>query len=241
MGRKECAVYGKNPMKKPIIVSFILGMLMVSSGVLTKVMTPSVQIEGQQDKFNLEAMIPREFDRWKIDLSTVTLMVNPDAQGLLNKIYNQTLSRTYINDQGERVMLSIAYGRDQSTDMHVHRPEICYAADGFDIGGMTKSFVDTIIGRIPVMQLVATQGARNEPITYWIRVGDSLTRGWVEQKLTAIGYSLTGKVPDGLLFRVSTISNDENDSYRIQQTFLAALLLAVRSEDRHWLVGRLAP
>lgn len=228
-------------MKKPLIVSLVLGMLMVSSGVLTKVMTPAVIFAGQQDKINLETMIPREFDRWKIDHSSAALMVNPDDQGLLNKIYNQTLSRTYINDQGERVMLSIAYGSDQSTDLHVHRPEICYAAGGFDIGRMSKTFVVTTIGRIPVMHLVAKQGARNEPITYWIRIGDSLTRGWVEQKLTAIGYGLTGKVPDGLLFRVSTISNDEQDSYRIQQSFLTAILQAVQSEDRHWLVGHLAP
>ena len=228
-------------MKKPLIVSLILGMLMLSSSVLTKVMTPVVTFTGQQTKMNLDTMIPREFDRWKIDPSSAALVVNPDDQGLLNKIYNQTLSRTYINNQGERVMLSIAYGRDQSTDLHVHRPEICYATSGFDVGEISKTFVNTTIGRIPVMHLVAKQGIRNEPITYWIRVGDSLTRGWFEQKLTAIGYGLTGKVPDGLLFRVSTISNNEQDSYRIQQAFLAAILQAVRSEDRHWLVGQLTP
>ena len=214
---------------------------MVSSGVLAKLMTPTVQNDGQQYKINLETMIPGEFDGWKIDPSNAAFVVNPDDNGLLNKIYNQTLSRTYINNEGERVMLSIAYGRDQSTDMQVHRPEICYTAGGFEIGKLTKTFVDTTIGRIPVMHLVATQQARNEPITYWIRIGDSLTRGWFEQKLTAIGYGLTGKVPDGLLFRVSTVSNDEQDSYRIQQAFLSAILQAVRSEDRYWLVGKLTP
>jgi len=214
---------------------------MVSTAILTKVMTPTFMIDTLQDKINLETMIPHEFDNWKIDQSTVLPIVNPDAQGLLNKIYNQTLSRTYINNIGERVMLSIAYGNDQSTDMHVHRPEICYASSGFEISRITKTLVDTRIGRIPVMRLVATKNARNEPITYWIRVGDSLTRGWIEQKLTAIGYGLIGKVPDGLLFRVSTTSNDEQDSYRIQQAFLIDMLQAVRSEDRHWLIGQLIP
>lgn len=228
-------------MKKPLIVSLLLGMLMLSSAFLTIVITPTVKLAIQQDKINLETMIPHEFDRWKIDTSTAAIIVNPDTKGLLNKIYNQTLSRTYINNEGERVMLSIAYGNDQSTDLHVHRPEVCYASGGFNIQGMTKTFIDTTIGRIPVMRLVAKLDARNEPITYWIRVGDSLTRGWVEQKLTAIGYGLTGKIPDGLLFRVSTISNDEHDAYQIQQDFLATVLQAVRSEDRHWLVGRLAP
>jgi len=228
-------------MKHPLAVSLTLGFLMLLSGVLTKFLTPTLAISGQQDKINLEHLIPREFDSWKLDPSTAALMVNPDTQGLLNKIYNQTLSRTYINNEGERVMLSIAYGTDQSTDLHVHRPEVCYAAGGFNVGRMTKTFIDTTIGRIPVMRLVAKLDARNEPITYWIRVGDSLTRGWFEQKLTAIGYGLTGKIPDGLLFRVSTISNDEQDAYRIQQVFLSTVLQAVRGEDRYWLIGRLDP
>ncbi|MEO8342708.1 MAG: exosortase-associated protein EpsI, B-type [Gallionella sp.] len=225
-------------MKKPLTISIILGVLMVSSGALTMAMAPSVQTL-KQNKINLEVLIPSEFNDWKIDLSAASLMVNPDVKETINKIYSQTLSRSYINSKGERVMLSIAYGSDQSTDLQVHRPEVCYLSGGFDVGKMTKTFVDTSIGQIPVMHLVAKQGSRNEPITYWIRVGDSLTRGWIEQKVVALSYGLTGKVPDGLLFRVSTISNDEQDSYRIQQVFLAALLQAVRSEDRYWLVGRL--
>jgi EpsI family protein len=228
-----------NAIKSPIFISLTLGFLMVLSGVLTKYMTPSVQSDPQMDIINLEVMIPLEFDQWKIDHSTALPMINPDVQGLLKKIYNQTLSRTYINSAGERVMLSIAYGIDQSSDLHVHRPEICYASSGFNISKITKTFVDTTIGQIPVMRLVAKQGTRNEPVTYWIRIGDSLTRGWIEQKLTTIGYSLTGKVPDGLLFRISTISQDEQDSYRIQKAFLSGLMQAVRREDRHWLIGQL--
>lgn len=223
-------------MKPPFIVSLLMGLLMVSSAAVTMVITPSAD---QQNQVDLEALIPSEFNDWKIDVSVAPLMVNPDVKGAINKIYSQTLSRTYINNQGERVMLSIAYGRDQRTDLQIHRPEVCYLTGGFDIGELTKTFVDTTIGRIPVMHLVAKQGVRNEPITYWIRMGDSVTRGWFEQKAATLSYELAGKVPDGLLFRVSTISNDEQGSYRIQQVFLTSLLQAVRSEDRHWLVGRL--
>jgi len=226
-------------MNKPLIVSLALGVLMVSSSVLTTIITPVVTLADQQKNINLETMIPKEFDGWKLDSTASRPIINPVVEGALEEIYKQTLSRTYINDQGERIMLAIAYGGAQKSDLHAHRPEICYVASGFDIGKLNKTFVDTTIGRIPVMQLVANQGARNEPITYWIRVGDSLTRGWFEQKVTAIGYGLTGKVPDGLLFRVSTISNDEQDSYRTQQQFLSAILQAVRSDYRYLLVGRL--
>jgi len=91
-----------------------------------------------------------------------------------------------------------------------------------------------------VMQLVAKQGTRNEPITYWIRIGDTVARGWFEQNLARLRYGLDGKIADGVLVRISTISNDEPDSYRIQQTFLTAMLQAVNREDRFRLVGKLA-
>lgn len=228
-----------NRMNKSMFASIALGFFMVLSSVLAKVMTPTEMSPAMHARINLETLIPKEFEGWKLDSFNATGIVNPEVKGGLENIYSQTLSRTYINSAGDRIMLSIAYGGEQKTDMHAHRPEICYAAGGFDISNKTKTFVDTTIGRIPVMHLVATQGARIEPITYWIRVGDALTRGWLEQKLTAIGYGLTGKVPDGLLVRVSSISNDEQSSYQLQQAFLTAMLKAVRSEDRFWLVGRL--
>jgi EpsI family protein len=223
--------------KNSLFVSLVLGIFMVLASGFTLLVTPTAVSVGQ---VNLEAIIPAEFGDWKIDTTLAMPLVNPEANGLVSKLYNQTLSRTYINKQGERIMLAIAYGADQSTDLHVHRPEICYRSGGFNVSALAKTFVDTTIGRIPVMHLVATQGRRNEPITYWIRVGDSLTRGWFEQKFAAFSYGLAGKVPDGLLFRVSTISNDEQDSFRIQQAFLTALLQAVRSEDRYLLVGKMS-
>jgi len=224
---------------KNFIVSLAMGALMILSSILTVLMTPSVLNAGQREKFDLETIIPKEFNNWTVDLSVASLLVSPEVEGVIGKIYDQTLSRTYINKQGVRVMLSIAYGGDQSTDLHIHRPEVCYASGGFNISKKNKAYLETAIGQIPVMRMVAKLGIRNEPITYWVRVGDSLTRGWFEQKLASIRYGLSGQVPDGLLFRVSTISNDEEQSYFSQKEFLTDLLQAVQSKDRHWLVGQM--
>lgn len=213
---------------------------MITSGVLATAMTPTDLFADNQDKVRLADIIPSEFDGWRIDSSILPLMANPDEVGVVNKIYTQMLLRTYVNKQGERVMLSIAYNRNQRSALHIHRPEVCYLASGFDIGKLTKTTVNTNIGPIPVMRLVARQGARNEPITYWIRVGSDITSGWFGQTFTTLKYGLTGKLPDGLLFRTSTISNDAQSSYHIQQAFLNSLLQSMRSGDRHWLVGQMA-
>jgi EpsI family protein len=228
-------------MRRSLINSLALGMLMVSSSVLTITMKPVLMVSrAEATKINLETIIPDEFDGWRLDSSNTSPIVDPKVRGELDRIYLETLSRTYVNTSGERIMLSIAYGRAQKTDMYAHRPEICYTASGFNVVNMTKTFVDTTVGRIPVMHLVARRGLRNEPITYWIRVGDTITRGWLEQNLTAIGYGLSGKVPDGLLLRVSSISNDAQDAYRVQRLFLTEMLKAVRREDLFWLVGKLS-
>jgi EpsI family protein len=213
--------------------------MLVASG-LAVVLRPTENVAEQGSKPNLETMIPRQFGEWSIDSSIIPIAPDPQEEALLNKIYSKTLSRTYVNAAGQRIMLSIAEGSEQSRALQVHKPEVCYASQGFQIGQMSKAQVDTGIGQIPVMQLVARQGSRNEPITYWIRTGDVLTRGWFEQNLARISYGLTGKVPDGLLVRVSNLSDDEHEAFRIQQVFLTDMLQSVRKEDRIRLVGKLA-
>jgi EpsI family protein len=225
-------------MKRSVFVSLVMGMFMVLSSALAMLATPTLMSADNPDKINLEAIIPNEFDGWKVDLNSIEPLVSTDVKGEINKIYDQTLSRTYVNSQGERVMLAIAYGMDQRVDSQVHRPEICYASGGFNIKKITKIFLDTTFGKIPALRLVAKQGNRNEPITYWIKIGNSLTRGWFEEKWATFKYELTGQIPDGLLFRVSTIANDEEASYQVQQTFITDLLKSMRAGDRQWLVGQ---
>jgi EpsI family protein len=216
----------------------LIGLTLFVAAVGGVALKPTKYIADQGSKINLETLIPLQFADWKIDKTITPLLADPSQTAELNKIYNQTLSRTYVNSHGEHIMLSLAYGGDQSRTLQVHKPEVCYARQGFQIEQMIKAVIDTAIGQIPVMHLVAKQGARNEPITYWIRMGDSVTRGWFEQNLARLSYGLTGKVPDGMLVRVSNISDDEQESYGIQQAFLSAMLQAVRVEDRARLVGK---
>jgi EpsI family protein len=124
--------------------------------------------------------------------------------------------------------------------LQIHKPEVCYATQGFQINQMTKINVDLGIGKVPAMHLVATQGQRVEPITYWIRIGDKLARGWFEQNIARVSYGLKGQIPDGVLVRVSNISGNEKDSYELQTAFLTSMLKGMHAEDRSLLVGTLS-
>ena len=224
-------------MKKSLITSIILGILMVSSGFLTMALTPTQRIADQQEKINLEIMIPAKFGDWQIDKSIVPLQVDAETQAKLNKIYNQTLARTYVNSQNERIMLSVAYGGDQSDNLAVHKPEVCYYVQGFEI---MKSLSDELItqyGKLPIKRLLAVKGNRNEPITYWVTVGDKAVLPGLDQKLQQLRYGLTGNVPDGILVRISSIDNDNNNAYQLQTIFIQDLLLAVNVKERVRLIG----
>ncbi|MBX9917824.1 MAG: EpsI family protein [Nitrosomonas sp.] len=224
-------------MRKSIIISTFLGILMVSSGALTKALTPTNKIADQQEKIDLEIMIPMEFADWRIDKSIIPLQVDAETQAMLDKIYNQTLSRTYVNSIGERIMLSVAYGGDQSDNLAVHKPEVCYYAQGFEI---MKTYADELLtqyGKLPIKRLLAVKGYRNEPITYWVTVGNKAVLPGIDEKLQQLKYGLTGNVPDGMLVRVSSIDVDNAKAYQLQTVFIQDLLSSVNTSERTRLIG----
>lgn len=222
---------------KPLSVSLILCALMLASAGMTKALTPTAKQADSQPRFNLDAMIPSSFAEWQVDTSVVPLKLDPEVQAKLDKLYNQTVSRTYINRDGSRVMLSIAYGGDQSEGLGLHRPEVCYAAQGFSVESDKVEDVGTPFGRLPVKRLMAVNGERREPISYWITIGNELIKPGIGQKLAQIRLGLTGTVPDGMLVRVSSIGADTAAGYRLQDKFLNDLLSAVSQETRTRLIG----
>jgi EpsI family protein len=223
---------------KPISLKhLVIGLTMLAAAGLAYALTPRERIADQGPKIDLETMIPKQFGDWKIDETVLPLIADPSQQALINKIYNQTLSRTYLNAKGDRVMLSIAYGGNQSDNMAVHKPEVCYPAQGFQVLKNTRGDLQTAGGAIPVKRLVATHGSRIEPITYWITLGDEVPDGGMKWKLAQLKYGLTGKIPDGLLFRVSSIQPNDAVAYDVQGRFINDLLQAVAPGDRAKLAG----
>ena len=220
---------------------FLIGLFMLGAAGMALALKPTHKVIDSGPKIDLETLIPKQFGDWKLDENIVRLIANPEQEALINKIYNQTLTRTYVNARDERVMLSIAYGGDQSDSMAVHKPEVCYPAQGFQILKNTTGTFATGAGNIPVKRLLATQGQRIEPITYWTTVGDTVAVNSLKWKLSQLKYGLTGQIPDGLLFRISSIQADENAAYRMQDDFSRALLGALTPEGQKRLIGRPTP
>jgi len=183
-------------------------------------------------------MIPETIGVWKIDPDIVPLQLSPEMQKGLSELYSEVLVRTYVNPSGEHVMLSVAYGGDQSGNLALHKPEHCYGAQGFEISNVNSLPYHFDQSVFPVTRLLAVQGRRSEPITYWTTVGDKVVRDGLEQKLQKLRYAMTGKIPDGILVRVSTLDNDMNNAYRLQDSFIQSMLAAMKTADRKKIIGR---
>jgi EpsI family protein len=216
----------------------LLAMLLMAAGAaLAYFGKPSVYLSDQIGKPDLETMFPRQIAAWKIDVNLPVVLPAPDVQAQLDKIYNQVLSRTYVNPQGERIMLSVAYGGDQSDGTSAHRPEVCYPAQGFEITANQKTSVPVEDGNLVVRQLMSKASGRLEPVTYWVVVGNQAVTSGVDQKLAQMRYGLRGIIADGMLVRVSSIDPDMAHGHGVQAKFIAAMAAAMPGQDRARIFG----
>jgi EpsI family protein len=214
-----------------------MGTLMLATVGLTAFATPTIRIAELRPPINLETAIPKQFGGWEEDKSQVAAVVNPSTQAELNKIYAQTLSRTYVSRDGQRMMLSIAYGTDQSDNLSVHFPEGCYGGQGFAVTPTVHGTLDTVAGPIPTARLVASQYNRNEPITYWIVVGERAVYDAWQLKKAKLAYTLKRQIPDATLMRVSNVTPDSEGGYKLQQQFMNDMFAAMTPDHRRHFSG----
>ena len=197
--------------------------LMLVVAGLSHLGKPTLFLADQIGKPDLEALIPKQFGPWRLDEEMALVLPAPDVQSEINAIYNQVLTRTYISEDGQRVMLLIAYGGDQYDGTSAHRPEGCYPAQGFDITFNQKAVQRVADGTLAVRRLMSQRGQRHEPLTYWIVVGRQVATTGIEQKLAQMRYGLHGVIADGMLVRVSSIDANMASGHALQADFIAAL------------------
>ena len=220
----------EQPRTPPIGQAILIAVLMMASAFAATTFTPTQRLADLKPKIQLDRQIPKSFGEWTEDLMQAPVLPNPEVQAKLDGLYSSTLARTYRNKAGERVMLSIAYGSDQSSETTaVHRPEFCYSAQGFKVTNLGETTANIGVRNIQVQRLVGVLGKRSEPITYWITLDETATLPGMSRKYEQIRYGLRGQIPDGLLFRVSSINSDEQASFKLQEQFLNDLAASMET------------
>ena len=216
-------------------IGLLICALMFAASVGAIVARPTQKV-ADEHAVSLVSIVPQQFGEWR-EVPQAVQVVNPQTQELLDRLYSQILARTYVNASGYRIMLSLAYGSDQRGALQAHKPEICYPAQGFTLHSNEPALIQTAFGEIPARRLSTSLGQRHEPVTYWFTVGDKASPSQLEKRLVEMRFALTGRIPDGMLFRVSSIDPDQARAYRIQEQFVLQLLNEVSPGSRKRLSG----
>lgn len=222
-----------------MIKALLLAAVMGISAAAAYKLTPDQLLADTKPPIDLESAIPASFGDWITDPQSNVVVIDPVTAQKLASIYTSTLTRTYLNKvTGERMMLSLAYVRRHSDDGSVHYPDVCYPAQGFSISKQHDSKLDINGGSITVRRMLATAGGRIEPVTFWVVIGDEVITGGPRAKLAQLRYGFEGYIADGMLFRVSSISNNPEESWGSHKEFIRSMMSAIPASTKTRFIGK---
>jgi EpsI family protein len=211
---------------------------MLAATLFAVLLKPHNLMARTHDVFDIDKRLPTKFGEWA-PVAGLNVVAPPPPGSLERETYNQEASRGFKDPEGHVVMLMVAYGESQSDRLQLHHPEVCYTSQGFRVSrtNSLKLSYSPSAPPIKLTRLVATREERIEPISYWMRIGyDNTTSNWARQALK-LGYGLEGWVPDGALFRVSTIGIPPEEGFKVEDKFIRDLLNSVDPETRTFMVG----
>jgi EpsI family protein len=213
--------------------------LMTGAAAASVYARPEKLLADTRQRFELETALPKRFGDWQIDPFIVPIPPSPDQAQVLNRIYDQIVSRTYVNSRGQRVMLSITYGSKQNQEMRAHRQEVCYRAQGFRIQGLKRLQLQVLGRELPGARMIAVQGPRVEPVTYWFTMGDYAAMSYLDRELVQLRYAAVGQIPDGYLVRLSNLQSDATTdaAFALHLVFADGLLASIDPALRTRLTG----
>jgi EpsI family protein len=195
----------------------------------------------------LSDAVPKAFGDWK-EIPTRTAVVDPrrdqDEPRNFDNPYDDVLMRAYGNSKGDVILVALAYGRHQRQEVKIHRPELCYVAQGFDIiKRASTTFPISNAGGAPVTgaRMLVQAPGRVEAVSYWMRIGGVYTESAWTIRYYILKEGLNGRVLDGILVRVSQIIADpasaSDERYLLQERFMADLVSAMPIKTRHLLIN----
>lgn len=222
-------------------VCAVIALAMFAAAALSVWGTPRWQ--AREAAPSLEATVPMAFGNWKaMPAAYAQVAVAQGVEAAFEQPYDQTVMRSYVNDRGDTVMLALAWGQRQRQDVKVHRPEVCYPAQGYPVLRHEPGVPISLAGReqpVPTVSLLTGSGHRLEAVRYWIRIGQDYGGDGLAARWYILREGLKGRIPDGILVRASQRIDSPEEALPAQatlETFLQDLTRALPSTTLALLV-----
>jgi EpsI family protein len=220
--------------------SVVAAALLVAAGVGAVVARPTlVSVQNPPD---LETTVPKSFGDWRLVPTVGAQVSTSTGEPNIDQPYDQTVMRTYSNSKGEVVMLALAWGHKQQQEVKVHRPDLCYVAQGYKVNSLAPAAFPlsgpsgaAATGK----HMVATSGRNIEAVSYWIRIGSLYSENAMETRMRILKDGFNGTIPDGILVRASQSVRDPQEvqqAWPVLDRFLVELSQAVPPKTREMLL-----
>jgi len=212
--------------------ALMLGIGSAATAALAGLMTPRHYAPGV-NQIRLDDIVPTLVGPWRAQPSGAFILPQ-DAPAAT--AYDQIIARRFAAPTGPDIMLVIAHGAAQSGLMRVHRPEICYTSEGFQIRDFHRLDLTVAHGQtIPAQTFVGVRDDRVESVLYWTRIAGFFPRDLMAQRLIMLRLGLEGLIPDGVLVRISALGAGEAAPAMMQ--FARELVRQSGAEGRALLLG----
>lgn len=202
--------------------------LMVLTAAISATLRPATIAEPRAP--DLSAMMPEDFAAWRrIEVSQAVLP--PEAELGPGEA---VVFRAYKDELGRVVTLVAAYGPPLGDSVRLHRPEICYVSQGFEILGRSERMVALRDRAVAVVELQTQSPSRREAVSYWLREGRGFT---VSSSDNALRRLKGAAAPvDSALIRISS-AGGAPENFNIHLQFMRDFTAALSEEAAALFIG----
>lgn len=224
---------------KRLTLPVVLAVCLMAVGVVASYgLKPTQFWASAQGELSLESAVPQQFGVWRMVHTDDLQVVDPTVEATLQTLYSQTLNRLYVDDQGRQVMVSLAYGKNQSSwNTAAHRPEFCYSGQGFQIEPKGIRSLALSDHSIDAVNFVGFRQGRTEAVTYWVTLADTVALPGARRKWQQLKFGLQGLIVDGMLVRVSSLGSNDAVQFEVQAQFVKDLERAMPSSMKPRFFG----
>lgn len=187
----------------------------------------------------LDEAIPRAFGEYS-EVGAASLVL-PPKDDLSAKLYDAVLARVYAAPGRFPIGLCIAYGSAQDAGLQLHRPDECYPAQGFTISDQQSSSFMLADRAINATSLTASRTDRTDQLLYWTRIGSVFPPDSSAERKVIVSENLRGRVPDGVLTRLSVMTADRNRANSEMREFASQLISSLGTSGKRILLGNSGP
>lgn len=208
-------------MLKKLAMLFVCSMWL-SSYIGSELVVPKTLYAQAHPFPKLENAVKNTYGNWIVDPNSRTQIVDPRLASVLAETYTDQVSRTYVDQAGRRIMLSISYGDDQRRSK-LHLPRGCYEGQGYPVVSERMRDLDMRGRSLRVHEMIARRGdSEQEYVTYWVVYGNQLASEAFGSRVELFSQQFKGVIPDGILFRVSSIGGTD-EQFSANYDFLRSL------------------